>query len=234
MAKIRMDYFTDPYCAWSWAFEPTLGAILASESDAVEVRYHYLPLIPHLAESGMTGPKVAAEWERIGKLTGMPIDARLWREHPPESTLAADRAVVAASSLGETAETRFLMAIRKLLMTEGRSADDADTLHEAARRAGIDPATFDQSLRSVDADERLRQDRFLADKYAITSTPAVILTNAVGDRIVIQGPRDEVLFKRAIEVLRVEAALESGSITATPLMPEAKVPVVRDTFEFDV
>lgn len=223
MAKpIEMDYFTDPYCAWSWAFEQTLQAILKVERGRVRVRFRALPLIRDLKAAGKTGDDIASAWERVSSLTGAPIDASLWRTRPPQSTLSAIRAQKAAETLGAGAEMRLLRALRPLLMTQARSAEDAGTLAEAAHAAGLDLAALEQAMRAPDLDARIEEDEAMAQAHGIVATPGVLLRNAEGDRIMIQGPRDEVLFQRAIEVLRVEDDIAAAALAvrATPLVAE--------------
>lgn len=218
---IRMDYFTDPYCAWSWAFQPTLEALLASESSAVEVHYHELPLVADLATSGKSALDIAAAWEKIGRVTGMPIDTGAWLEEPPDSTLPACRAAKAAARQGMGAEGRYLQALRPFLMTRQRQADQ-ETLLEAAREANLDVIAFLHELEVPRAlDRALEADAELARQYAVQSTPCVVLQNEYGGKVVIEGSRDLELLKRAIKVLRVEEETlrleEESQVRISPL-----------------
>lgn len=223
-APIKVDYFTDPYCAWSWALQSSLEELLQKEEDGITVTYRGMALIPNLAKSGKTAEDIAKAWEKIGRLTGVPIDASLWRKHPPQSTIPGLHAAKAAGTLGRGMEGKFLQALRPLLMRKGRSADQMDTLHEAAKEAGLDLHRFDEALEQ-DHGQKLAEDARLAVEMGITSTPALVLRNRKGDKIVIQGPRDLELLKRAVETLRLEEDLEEAAegaprVTSTPLMPE--------------
>lgn len=220
---IRMDYFTDPYCAWSWAFQPTLDALMALEGSALTVCYHQVPLLEDLKASGKSGEDVALAWEKIGRHTAMPIDASLWRHEPPKSTLPACRAAKAAAMQG--AEGRFVAALRPFLMTQGRQADQ-ETLLEAAREAQLDVLKFLHDQEAPEVEESLAADRALARSNAVGSTPSALLRNAQGDKVHIEGLRDLDLFKRSIQVLRVEEETsrleESVRLRSTPLIREAR------------
>lgn len=230
-APIRVEYFTDPYCAWSWAFEPVFQELKATEEDGIAVIYRAKALIPDLQKSGKTALDIATVWEKIGRLTGAKIDASLWRKQAPMSTIPALHASKAAGSLGRGAEGRFIQALRPLLLRGGRSADDPDTLHEAAQEAGLDMRSFDEALHR-DFGDQLADDARRAVEVGVETTPAVLMSNRRGDKVLIEGPRDLELFKRAIEILRVEEDLEENleeaptppRVTTTPLMQEAPQP----------
>lgn len=224
MAVIRAEYYTDPYCAWSWALEPTWQEITERFDEELDVQYFMLPLVEDVY-AGSKGPEdIAKAWERIGRLTGVPIDASAWRRKTPvESTLPGCRAAVAAMKQGQEAAGRFIRALRPALMTRGKVADERDVLKAAAIEAELDLAEFERALDDPGLDARIKHDQERAKRAGIGSTPAVILTNGCGDRVVIEGPRDRELFERAISVLKADSeAEECGSpVTVTPLMHEA-------------
>ena len=227
-APIRVEYFTDPYCAWSWAFEPTWQALLHTEEDGIAVTYRSHALVPDLEKSGKRGSDIADAWERVARLTGSHVDASLWRSGALHSTIPGLHASKAAGSLGRGKEGKFLQALRPLVMRGGQSADNPDTLMQAARDAGLDERAFDEALHR-DFGDQLAEDARRSVEVGVTSTPAVLMTNAAGDKVLITGLRDLELFKRAIESLRLEEDLEQMTpeapsqprVTTTPLMQEA-------------
>lgn len=223
--QIQMVYYTDPYCAWSWAFEGTLEALKDEQGDSLRIEYRQYPLIPDLQKSGKTAEDVAKAWEEVGRITGVPINPKVWRENPPSSTLPACRASKAAATLGEDAEGRFLKALRPLLLVQGRVAN-RETLVDAAQSAGLDREAFLRALDSPGLDEALRDDEEQARQDAVGSTPSLVLRNPSKDKIQIQGPRDLSLFRRAIAVLRAETeAAQSPRLTVSALLASYESPL---------
>lgn len=224
---IRIDYYTDPYCAWSWALEPALREIERVEHAGVSWRLRMKPLLRDREAVGQSGEEVAQKWERIGRLTGTDIDAGRWRSDPPRSTLPADRAVKVAARFGAEQERRFLHELRPLLMLQGRSADDEATLVEAARRAEIDEEEFKRALDDTTTDAAIAEDEQEAAAEGVKATPALVIRNNEGDRVVIEGVRDTELIRRAIQVLRTDQAVADAArerVTATTFIPEGPAP----------
>ncbi|HEY9722217.1 MAG TPA: DsbA family protein [Oscillatoriaceae cyanobacterium] len=222
-APIRIDYFTDPYCAWSWALEPTLTTLIDQEGGSIQIFYHMLPLVADLAASGKTGEDIARGWEHIAAKTGMTINSEAWLENPPASTLPACRAVKAAEAEGIEAAGRYLRALRPLLMMRCRVAD-TETLLMAAEAAQISLPDFKIALEdTATLDGELETDRQLAKAFGVLDTPALVMQNAVRDKILIEGPRDLELIERAVEVLRTDEDVElppAPRTLSTELIPE--------------
>lgn len=224
---IRIDYYTDPYCAWSWALEPALREVEQAEHAGVSWRLRMMPLHRDRDATGVSGEDVAQAWERAGRLSGTDLDASLWRSDPPRSTLPADRAVKVAARFGAEQERKFVHELRPLLMLQARSADDEATLVEAARRAGIDEAEFRRALDDTTTDAAIAEDEKEAAAEGIKATPALVIRNNEGDRVVIEGVRDAELIRRAIQVLRTDQAVADAArerVTATTFMPEGPAP----------
>lgn len=222
---ILLTYFTDPYCAWSWAFQPVFDALIAAEEDGIAITIRYVPLVPDLTTAGKSGEAIALAWERVRRMTGVPIDATAWRANHIQSSLPAILAAKAAATFGREAELNFLRALRPLLMMDIRVADDQETLTIAAKAAQIGTRALFEAMEH-DFSAALAEDAREAAKHGITSTPAVVLANRHGDRVVIEGLRDFDLYERAIEVLRHDedlAEAEHVGIRSTPLIAEARL-----------
>lgn len=222
---IRIDYYTDPYCAWSWALERALREIEQVEGAGIGWRLRMKPLYRDRAAEGMSGDDVADLWERIGRLSGTDLDASRWRLNPPASTLPACRAVKAAGRFGPEAERKFVHALRPLLMLRAQVADDEATLLEAARQATIDEDEFRRALGDPTADAAIAEDEREAVAEGVKSAPALVIRNREGDRVVIEGVRDAELIRRAIQVLRTDQAVADAArerVTGTTFIPEAE------------
>lgn len=140
---VRLTYYTDPACPWSWAAEPALRRLQMKFGEDVRITYVMAgmerelgdPL--HLLEASLE----AAAW------SGMPVDPRIWLHRPPRSTYPACQAVKAAAEQG--LEGPYLRALRVAIMCRQRPMDSADALIDAARGVeGLDIARFEIDLRS--------------------------------------------------------------------------------------
>jgi predicted DsbA family dithiol-disulfide isomerase len=222
---IRVDYYTDPYCAWSWALEPSIEEVERLEAAGVAWHLRQKPLIPDLAGSGKSGEDIARAWEHVEALTGRELDAGRWRTDPPPSTMAAVRAAKVAARFGPEAERKFVRALRPMLMTQRRSAEDVETLLVAADLAGIEREAFSRALGDTTIEAAIAEDGRAAEAEGVKSTPALVIRNGEGDRVVIEGVRDADLIRRAIQVLRTDQAVadsERERITSSGFMPETK------------
>ena len=227
---IRVDYYTDPYCAWSWALEPALKDIEREEGAGVSWHVRQLPLIRDLAAAGKSGEDIAKAWENVANLTGVELDDTRWRTDPPKSTLPAGRASKVAGRFGPDAERKFIRALRPLLMQQGRSAEDEATLREAARIAEIPEEDFRRALDDSTTDAAIAEDEREGKAEGIKSTPALVIRNGEGDRVVIEGLRDEELIRRAIQVLRTDQAVADAArqrVTSTTFIPGTAESEVR-------
>lgn len=231
---IRIDFYTDPYCAWSWALEPEVREIERLEGAGVTWHLRMKPLIRDLAAIGATGEDIAHKWDHIAAITGADIDASLWGTRPPNSTLPADRATKIAARFGPDRERAFVHELRPMLMLQGLSADDEATLLEAARRAGIDVEAFRAALgdpaAGKAADEAIAEDERAAEAEGIKATPALVLRNGEGDRVVIEGLRDAELIRRAIQVLRTDQAVADAArerVTGATFIPEPRASEIK-------
>ncbi len=222
---IQIDFYTDPYCAWSWALEPGVKEIERVEGAGVSWRLRMKPLVRDREADGHSGADIAEKWENVARLTGAEIDATRWRTNPPRSTLPADRATKVAGRFGAELERKFVHELRPMLMQQGRAADDEATLIEAARRAGIDVEAFRRALGDTTTDAAIAEDEREALAEGIKATPALVIRNSENDRVVIEGVRDTDLILRAIQVLRTDQAVADAArerVTSTTFMPETE------------
>lgn len=109
----------------------------------------------------------------------MPVDARLWLEHPPASSYPACLAVKAAAEQGRDAA--YLRRAREAAMTGRRRLDTADALTDLARGVdGLDVARFAIDLASNAIVESFGADLERARAVAPTpATPSFVVGDAV-------------------------------------------------------
>jgi predicted DsbA family dithiol-disulfide isomerase len=158
MAVVRITEFTDPGCPWAYSAEPFRRRLdwLYGEDLVWEVRMVGLAASPEEYErKGFSTAAMAAGFRRIAHEHGMPIDTR---ERPRmAATVPACRAVVAAR---REAPDRMRPLLRRLRVRtfRGELLDEPETIHGAARDAGIDPDDLERWIADPATDEALRED----------------------------------------------------------------------------
>jgi len=134
------EYFTDPFCPWSWAAEPKLRRLLTEFAGEVAITY-----VIGGMEHALQGDRLelVGEWVKAGAESGMPIDARGLLEDPPASTNPAGLAVRAVAEQADPGP--FLRRLREAIMVERRRVDRGDALLDVARE--VAPALDLDTLR---------------------------------------------------------------------------------------
>jgi predicted DsbA family dithiol-disulfide isomerase len=207
--KLKIDYYTDPLCAWSYVSEPTIQQTISQYGDKVDFRFRSLPIIDRLEGEPKAGLKVyrpeqiGREWREISAKTGRKIDPGLWEEHPPHSSWPANRAMKAALRQGFDKGNRFIHELRDAVMQQRRNPSNLDTLKEIAGRSGLDADRFydDMTANATQLEQEVTDDRLEAIEHCINSTPTLVLQNEDGDKITIEGTLDFQVIQPAIRSL---------------------------------
>ena len=143
MGAVHVLYYTDPACPWSWAAEPGLRRLQVEFGDELAITY----IMGGLAREFSRPLETMRHMFEAAEASGMPVDGRLWLDHPPASSYPACQAVKAAAE--QRLDGPYLRVVREGLMVERRKLDTADALVDAARRVpGMDVARFEIDLRS--------------------------------------------------------------------------------------
>jgi predicted DsbA family dithiol-disulfide isomerase len=90
---VRLTYYTDPACPWSWASEPALRRLQMEFGTELQITYVMAGMARELDDplQVLHDTLEAAAW------SGMPVDPGIWRQWPPRSTYPASQVVKAAS-----------------------------------------------------------------------------------------------------------------------------------------
>ena len=151
---VRLSYYTDPACPWSWAAEPALRRLQTKFGEDLRITYVMAGMARRLDDPlhVLDETLEAAAW------SGMPVDPRIWREGPPKSTYPACQAVKAAAEQG--LDGPYLRVLREAILCRRRPMDTADALVDAARPVdGLDLPRFEIDLRSNAIVEAFGADR---------------------------------------------------------------------------
>jgi hypothetical protein len=123
VARLAMSYFTDPWCPWSWAAEPSLRRLQAEFGDQLAMTYV-------IGGLGGAAPD-PREWLEAAAASGMPVDPRALLGRPPISAQPAGLAVKAVAEQADPGP--FLRRLREAVFVERRTPDRGDALLELAR-----------------------------------------------------------------------------------------------------
>src|SRR5437868_2342868 len=100
--RIQITYYTDPLCCWSWAMEPHWRMFAYQFRDSISWRYCMSGLIPtwnnYVDEvNAVSRPaQLGPVWFQAGKISGMPVNGKMWHDTQPRSSFPACIAVKCA------------------------------------------------------------------------------------------------------------------------------------------
>jgi putative protein-disulfide isomerase len=155
VTQVKVNYYTDPVCPWSWALEPALRRLLQEFAGNLAVTYVMCGMVREWDDetaSKLLPSTLEAQWS-----SGMPSDARGWLEEPPRTSHPACKAVKAAAAQGNPAP--YLRRLREGFMCRRQRLDTAAALTAEARAVpGIEPQRFAHDLESG-----ATHDAFVAD-----------------------------------------------------------------------
>jgi predicted DsbA family dithiol-disulfide isomerase len=157
-ADVCITEYTDPGCPWAYSAEPFRRRLSWLYGDRLEWKVRLVGLSESPAdyvEKGFTPEKQSRAFAAIARDHGMPIDTSV--RSRMAATVPACRAVVAARLHAPEAERTLLRRLR-IRHFSGQLLDEPETIHAAARDAGLGPADLDDWTREPDVEAALRED----------------------------------------------------------------------------
>jgi predicted DsbA family dithiol-disulfide isomerase len=161
-ADVCITEYTDPGCPWAYSAEPFRRRLSWLYGDRLEWRLRLVGLSEtpeDYVAKGFTPEKQSRSFAAIARDHGMPIDSSL--RPRMAATIPACRAVVAARLHAPEAERRLLRRLR-IRHFSGQLLDEPETIHAAARDAGIDPDDLDRWTAEPEVQEALSEDMAVA------------------------------------------------------------------------
>lgn len=147
-AVLRVDYYTDPLCCWSWALEPQVRRLRYSFGDKIYWNNVMSGMLPdwktyHDPMNSVTRPgQMGPVWKETQHLSGMPINDRIWVDDPPGSSYPACLAYKTAALQGRLAGELYLRKTREAVMTRAMNISKKEILLQLADELAADSSCF--------------------------------------------------------------------------------------------
>lgn len=210
-ADIAIEYFTDPLCCWSWAFEHPWRQLRADLGTRLIWRYrmggllanwdHYEDPVNSISRPAQMAP----QWYEVRQLTGAELDERIWLEDPPSSSYPACLAYKAAELQSPQAGERMLAQLREAVMLQRRNFARWDVLQELAEElAAKNPGSFDAGRFADDLDGEAAaaafRDDLMQTRYRqIGRFPALVVSTREGRSALLVGYRPYAVLRETLE-----------------------------------
>lgn len=194
---IRIEYYTDPLCCWSWAFEPVWRQFRQRHGSGLACTV----VLGGMIESWGTfrdpmndigvPPQLAPLWHLAGRTTGVPIDPAIWHLDAPASSYPASVAVKAAGLQSSEAAERYLALAREAVMTRRLNIARPDVLRQLASELAVlmprafDVARFSADLVGEEATELFRADLQRVRFLRIGRFPTIVAHGPGHSRIAV-------------------------------------------------
>ena len=158
MADVCITQFTDPTCPWAYSAEPFRRRLDWLFGESLEWSHRMVVLSQTPEEplaKGITPESQAEAFARIAHDHHMPIDTSV--RPRMVASVSACRAVVAARRRTPDRGPALLRELR-VRYFDGQLIDDPAVLEDAARDAGLDPATLSLWEREDEIEAALGED----------------------------------------------------------------------------
>lgn len=197
-ARVTLEHFSDPWCWWSWGFEPVLRRLKEVYGDQLEIRARMGGVFDDraawLAKYGQDEGTLPGWVADCMALTGMPILTEYLGRSAVSSTFPACRAFLAAGLQSPERAEVFLRLLLEAACLRGQNVSDDSVIAETASKAGLDKGGLIRQIRSS-AVETL----FRADRAAMESAGASFLWSRISAAGVAEETIEEVFDARAFE-----------------------------------
>lgn len=183
--RLQIQYFTDPLCCWSWAFEEAWQQV--QQNYACDVTYYMGGLLAnwetyHDQVNAVTRPlQMGPVWMQVRQMANVTINDRIWFSDPPASSYPACVAVKAAARQSPEAEQQYLFMLREAVMVKEANIARKSVLLETARSLSQkNPQLFrydqfESDLTSADTISAFKADLRETSYRNITRFPTLII-----------------------------------------------------------
>lgn len=202
---VKVEFYTDPLCCWSWAFETSWKRFLEVHGHRISFEYVMCGMIADWKTyndpmNSVSNPvQMGPVWMHASQVTRTPMKYSIWHEDPPHSSYPSCIAVKTAQLQSAEAGNEYLFRIRKALMEEGKNISRKEILLEVAETVNSELLDFDRfvsDLRNDKGLEPFKADLRKARYHNIGRFPTLTFVNESGKGCMTVGYRPyEVLLK---------------------------------------
>jgi predicted DsbA family dithiol-disulfide isomerase len=192
--RVKITYYTDPLCCWSWAFEPQWRRLCYEFGDCIAYEYrmgglisnwnNYNDVVNSISRPLQMGPL----WMQAHHVSGMPMQDRIWMNDPPQSSYPACVAVKCAALQSAIAEEKYLRYAREAAMIHGRNIARQNVLFEIAEQLAdeinFDVHQFKEDYTTGAGIENFKNDMQQVQYKNINRFPTLTVTNGESGIIV--------------------------------------------------
>ena len=185
--RVKIFYYTDPLCCWSWAFEPQWRRLCYEFRNHIEWQYCMGGLISNWNNyndslNSVSRPlQMGPVWMQAHHVSGMPMQDRIWMSDPPQSSYPACVAVKCAALQSKVAEEKYLRYAREAVMLKGKNIARQHILFEIAEQLTDDVKFNAQQFRKDYTTgagiEAFKRDLQQAQYKNINRFPTLIISN---------------------------------------------------------
>jgi len=186
--RLTFEYWSDPLCIWAYVAQPRLDAVLARYGNALDVRYHVVPVFGSVpwrfregswAKSGVGG-RVAATQKVAARFGHDDITGACWRDDCPASSWAPGMAIKAVFELEDSGKLEpgrgaaYQWALRRAFFEDNRNIALRDVQLDVARAEGIETTPITRLLDDGTALALLWEDDNLRNDNRIQGSPTYV------------------------------------------------------------
>ncbi len=209
--QLEIIYYTDPLCCWSWAMEPPLRRLVFEYYGQINWRCSMGGLLPGWNAyndeiNSVTKPlQMGPLWMHAQEVSGMPVDAAIWKNDPPSSSYPCCIAVKCANLQSPEAGIRYLRLLREAIMIHGKNISRENILLEIAGYLsvesgyGFDLAKFKADMKNGKGLEAFRTDLHERQRNEITRFPTLIIKGSLNKGVILTGYRPYTMLVEALQ-----------------------------------
>lgn len=204
--RIKVTFYTDPLCCWSWAFDPHWKKLLQQYGDLIRYEYVMGGMIPRWDNyndplNAVSKPiQMGPVWMHASEITQVKMSHIIWAIDPPSSSYPPSIAVKTVGLQSEKASEQYLHNIRKVLMEEGVNISKTDILLALAHELkyeDFDVNKFMDDWRNGRGQESFRQDLKKTKYHGVGRFPTLTFHNSTGTGVMIIGYRPYDILEQA-------------------------------------
>ncbi len=206
MGQIKVEFYTDPLCCWSWALERPWRQLLAKYGARVSYRYVMCGMIPNWnsyndAMNSVSRPlQMGPVWMHASEVTQVKMRYDIWHLDPPSSSYPPCIAVKTAGLQSDEAADAYLFRIRQCMMEDAANiSKTAILLSIAEATPGIDFQKFSSDWKDGAGKVPFREDLQKARFHGIGRFPTLTFMNDEGKGVMTVGYRPFDVLQQALE-----------------------------------